>query len=967
MTATNSTPHTEAEALRPGQCHEYLQRACPACFGGEIFGRSFNQGGDIHVALDGNLHHRHLKTGGDGQPFYESARFLTKEFVDSVGSRIAEARKGPKKPRTPVVPDEAVDACQNSYKAAKGDNETQRDHNFDENGVMALVCRHDIPLFLASIDTPAEQQKHAVALLEMLFSMIPSDATVAGLYDVGCVLDRSVQMYDLLPAAIVERLIFAMSILHSYGHQWVCQIYYNPRLRPGLGLTDGEGVERLWSRLRRIIGVERRSSRTRRIWLINRQCDYIVTELQDDYGQWFDRRMVKNVYKKEVNATRQLERDGIPQAELRELWKQQKAAQRSRRSHAPARIRKQLAKVFELENEIDALSASIAATRASINKMPEPSADALTILAGMEAHHREMKKKATDLYASLNLPKDHPDLAGLSMEIVTQLLLARDLKINLRTRVIGRLHECDRLDQALRSFLTEIDTKPNAGTRLHQHTWKNISRRTKSLENDIRKFNKYCVQLEALSQAHPDAPFVVPQQLPLQLNALKDNDTCNLWEDVWVLRGTSPPRWLVDEKVRRGIRLVHALDRSREERERLSWESDHLLRWFTIELQALEVIARDPAYLRYKSLIRHRLTEHRLRIMQWSSTVAPAAKFRERVAVVKQWLDRAIPLSDSTSHPPTITNQRSENAFAPLPALQTTPQPALSQPYTLLNPPNIPTAQPIPRTSHHAQEEPPVSAAHPNSMFYDVDSESGSESDLEICELQAPEALTLVDVIDETGNDSDDEDVEEHVKADWTSPNDLQCDPLLWAGVKQANWALQIKGSFSSEQQFQSHIRIVFLKEALTRIDKETAWLSADCVNGCSALLQHTFGGGECALISTFAMQTFLNDKRLSPVTIWRLTRSTRYWEKKVWIIPIHNPERMHWCLAIARREREQITIFDSFGSRSSMQEWLPRIEALVSLLATNASDQGYTMELKLYEWTARPLVVTVAATNQQL
>ncbi|KAL0057933.1 hypothetical protein AAF712_015411 [Marasmius tenuissimus] len=367
----------------------------------------------MHVALDGNLYHRHLKTGGDGQPFYESARFLTKEFVDSTHAKT----------RT---------------RAAKGDNETQQDHNFDENGVIALVCRHDILLFLASIDTPAEQQKHTVALLKMLFPMIPLDATVAGLYDVGCVLDRSVQMYDLLPAAIVERLIFATSILHSYSHQWVCQIYYNPSLCPGLGLTNGEGVERLWSRLRQIIGVERRSL-----------CDYIVTGLQDDYGQWFDWQMVKNVYKEEVNATRQLECYRIPQAKLRELWKQQKAAQCSCRSHAPARIQKQLAKVFKLENEIDTLSATIAATRASINKIPEPSADALAILAGMEAHHHEMKKKVTDLYASLNLPDDHPDLAGLSMEIMMQLLLACNLKINLRTRVIGRLHECDCLDQAV--------------------------------------------------------------------------------------------------------------------------------------------------------------------------------------------------------------------------------------------------------------------------------------------------------------------------------------------------------------------------------------------------------------------------------------------------------------------------------------------------------------------------------------
>lgn len=45
--------------------------------------------------------------------------------------------------------------------------------------------------------------------------------------------------------------------MHAYGHQWACQLVYNPRLCEGLGLTDGEGVERLWSRLRRLIGIER--------------------------------------------------------------------------------------------------------------------------------------------------------------------------------------------------------------------------------------------------------------------------------------------------------------------------------------------------------------------------------------------------------------------------------------------------------------------------------------------------------------------------------------------------------------------------------------------------------------------------------------------------------------------------------------------------------------------------------------
>ena len=47
--------------------------------------------------------------------------------------------------------------------------------------------------------------------------------------------------------------------MHVYGHQWSCQLIYNPRLRTGLGLSDGEGVERLWSCLRKLIGITRMS------------------------------------------------------------------------------------------------------------------------------------------------------------------------------------------------------------------------------------------------------------------------------------------------------------------------------------------------------------------------------------------------------------------------------------------------------------------------------------------------------------------------------------------------------------------------------------------------------------------------------------------------------------------------------------------------------------------------------------
>jgi hypothetical protein len=114
--------------------------------------------------------------------------------VDRVGRRIELERKTPPKAYRPKVPDEAVNDCEKSHEAADGRKQKASMDLFDDTGLMCLVCRHDIPLFFANIDTPGEQQKYAVALLEHFFSLVPSQATTCCLYDVGCVLDRSLNL-----------------------------------------------------------------------------------------------------------------------------------------------------------------------------------------------------------------------------------------------------------------------------------------------------------------------------------------------------------------------------------------------------------------------------------------------------------------------------------------------------------------------------------------------------------------------------------------------------------------------------------------------------------------------------------------------------------------------------------------------------------------------------------------------------
>ena len=186
-----SSPNVQQHDLSQGSCAEILIQHCPACFGSTLFGRLLEKGSNIHVATDGNFHHRHRCSAGDCPPFYKLTYFVPKGQVDAIGWHIACARQCPSKLSPLMVPDEAIDQCEASYEATDGQKQKMAMDNFDNTGVMVLICRHDIPLFFANIDTPGKQQKYSIALISHLFSLLPYQANVVVLYDVGCVLAHS--------------------------------------------------------------------------------------------------------------------------------------------------------------------------------------------------------------------------------------------------------------------------------------------------------------------------------------------------------------------------------------------------------------------------------------------------------------------------------------------------------------------------------------------------------------------------------------------------------------------------------------------------------------------------------------------------------------------------------------------------------------------------------------------------------
>jgi len=261
---------------------------------------------------------------------------------------------------------------------------------------------------------------------------------------------------------------------------------------------------------------------------------------------------------------------------------------------APARLKKELDSVLKLQSTIDTTDDAISCLADRFSK---------SSLESLNRTQERLKEKVELLYSSLNIPDSFPELENIDLEFVRLLVLARDLKINIRKRAIGSFFEWDRLDQAAGgrqqaigslSFLLclILSTYLLIGTKIHQSTRDAIAKHKPALLKAIKKFNGYCEQLA--TSYHPEWELLLPEALPVKLDALRNSPS--LMEDVWITRTAQEvPRWLDDINVRAGIRAMLKLDHCLEERRRLGQEVDNLCRWFGQELIAIEAAIASPS------------------------------------------------------------------------------------------------------------------------------------------------------------------------------------------------------------------------------------------------------------------------------------------------------------------------------------------------------------------------------------
>lgn len=117
--------------------------------------------------------------------------------------------------------------------------------------------------------------------------------------------------------------------------------------------------------------------------------------------------------------------------------------------------------------------------------------------------------------------------------------------------------------------------------------------------------------------------------------------------------------------------------------------------------------------------------------------------------------------------------------------------------------------------------------------------------------------------------------------------------------------------------------RLSFNESDISLIACDTACLNDTCINGCATLLYSTFSittpktAAQCALLSTFDLDRIRDG--LPDPELWRSVGRTAYWQKDIWLVPIHRGSRYagHWVLCVVNLRNNRMVLFDSLAEQT--------------------------------------------------
>ena len=160
------------------------------------------------MCLDACFTQKRRHSPRDAEHHHPASVFLSEDKVQHAQDMVSKLRKSHPAADNLVqgmqVSAAILQDCHDSFKAADEQRVKASTQFFSDTGLMALLCRHDIVLWMVNMTSAGEKQYYALALLWELLSNLPKTMTVGCLYDIGCQLhpESTLEFLSSMPLLI---------------------------------------------------------------------------------------------------------------------------------------------------------------------------------------------------------------------------------------------------------------------------------------------------------------------------------------------------------------------------------------------------------------------------------------------------------------------------------------------------------------------------------------------------------------------------------------------------------------------------------------------------------------------------------------------------------------------------------------------------------------------------------------------
>ncbi|KAG2143103.1 hypothetical protein DEU56DRAFT_911034 [Suillus clintonianus] len=241
------------KALKHTTPHWRMLNACPACF--YVLEDEPALEFDWLVSIDGNNSLKRWDSAIYGSTRRTDSRKARSDywldtcdvdrFKDEVRTRQRDSDDDNWTDETTANEGAGTFTCVNRWRNAGPDTRKKMFSVFDESGIFIAVCRHRFVFLACDMVRSGELAKYPLAIIEKLLAVYGKNGGCA--YDIGCAFSKTLTNSSLGTQARELDFRLMVGAFHGHAHNRKCQLDWHPMTIRGIGHTEGEGCEHVFS------------------------------------------------------------------------------------------------------------------------------------------------------------------------------------------------------------------------------------------------------------------------------------------------------------------------------------------------------------------------------------------------------------------------------------------------------------------------------------------------------------------------------------------------------------------------------------------------------------------------------------------------------------------------------------------------------------------------------------------------